>query len=133
MQQYMRGAELTPPSPYSAIGPECRYAFSCPRQRRTLSSARICCDLATHRRAADAGLTERVRRAALEVAGIFGVDWAARIDLIYETETDRLRFLDATSRHSLGRIRHSPRASKPRVCVAPNSCGCLLNETTDAT
>jgi D-alanine-D-alanine ligase-like ATP-grasp enzyme len=43
---------------------------------------------------ADAGLAERVRHTALEIAGIFGVDWAARIDLIHETETDRLRFLE---------------------------------------
>jgi D-alanine-D-alanine ligase-like ATP-grasp enzyme len=42
----------------------------------------------------DAALTERVRRASLEIAGLFGVDWAARIDLIHETATDRLRFLE---------------------------------------
>ena len=42
----------------------------------------------------DAGLVERVRRKALEIAGIFGVDWAARVDLIYETATDRLCFLE---------------------------------------
>ena len=43
---------------------------------------------------ADADLAERVRRTALEIAEIFGVDWAARIDLIHETRTDRLRFLE---------------------------------------
>jgi D-alanine-D-alanine ligase-like ATP-grasp enzyme len=43
---------------------------------------------------ADIGLAERVRRTALEIAGTFGVDWAARIDLIHEMENDRLRFLE---------------------------------------
>jgi len=43
---------------------------------------------------ADAGLAERVRLAALKIAGIFAVNWAARIDLIHETATDRLRFLE---------------------------------------
>jgi D-alanine-D-alanine ligase-like ATP-grasp enzyme len=43
---------------------------------------------------AEAILAERVRRVALEIAGIFEIDWAARIDLIHETATDRLRFLE---------------------------------------
>ena len=62
---------------------------------------------------ADIGLAERVRRTALEIASTFGVDsawgeveqarlpfrasgvdWAARIDLIHETATDRLCFLE---------------------------------------
>lgn len=42
----------------------------------------------------DNSLAERVRRTALKIAGIFGVDWAARIDLIHETATDRLCFLE---------------------------------------
>jgi D-alanine-D-alanine ligase-like ATP-grasp enzyme len=42
----------------------------------------------------DAGLAERVRRTASEIARIFRVDWAARLDLIHETGTDRLRFLE---------------------------------------
>jgi len=43
---------------------------------------------------ADANLAERVRHTALEIAAIFGVNWAARIDLIHETATGRLRFLE---------------------------------------
>ena len=39
-------------------------------------------------------LAERVRRTALRVAAIFGVDWAARVDLIHEAATDRLFFLE---------------------------------------
>ena len=43
---------------------------------------------------ADIALAERVRRTALEISKIFEIDWAARIDLIHEVETDRLRFLE---------------------------------------
>jgi D-alanine-D-alanine ligase-like ATP-grasp enzyme len=43
---------------------------------------------------ADAALAERVRRTALGIARMFTVNWAARIDLIYETATDRLHFLE---------------------------------------
>jgi D-alanine-D-alanine ligase-like ATP-grasp enzyme len=42
----------------------------------------------------DAGLAERVRREALEIARTFEVDWAARIDFIHEKETDRLSLLE---------------------------------------
>ena len=43
---------------------------------------------------AEARLAERVCAAARRVAGALGVDWAARIDLIHETRTDRLRLLE---------------------------------------
>jgi len=43
---------------------------------------------------ADAVLAERVRALALRVAAAFAIDWAARIDLIHETATGRLRFLE---------------------------------------
>src|SRR5262245_37646751 len=43
---------------------------------------------------ADEALAERVRRLATEIAGVFAIDWAARIDLIQETATGRLRFLE---------------------------------------
>ena len=39
-------------------------------------------------------IAERVQHTALQIAAIFGVDWVARIDLIHETATDRLRFLE---------------------------------------
>ena len=42
----------------------------------------------------DGELAQRIRAAALEVAGILGADWAARIDLIIETASGRLRFLE---------------------------------------
>lgn len=43
---------------------------------------------------ADGELAQRIRAAALEVAGILGADWAARIDLMIETASGRLRFLE---------------------------------------
>jgi glutathione synthase/RimK-type ligase-like ATP-grasp enzyme len=42
----------------------------------------------------DPRLAERVREAARAIAASLEVDWAARIDLIHETATDRLRFLE---------------------------------------
>jgi D-alanine-D-alanine ligase-like ATP-grasp enzyme len=43
---------------------------------------------------ADPSLADRVRRIALKIVRTFKVDWAARIDLIHETVTDRLCFLE---------------------------------------
>ena len=43
---------------------------------------------------AEAVLAERVRDLALKVAVLFAVNWAARVDLIHETATGRLRFLE---------------------------------------
>lgn len=42
----------------------------------------------------DGNLSERVRRLASEIGRIFGINWAARIDLIHESATDRLCFLE---------------------------------------
>jgi D-alanine-D-alanine ligase-like ATP-grasp enzyme len=42
----------------------------------------------------DRGLAARVREAAHRIATLLGVDWAARIDFIHETASDRLRFLE---------------------------------------
>jgi glutathione synthase/RimK-type ligase-like ATP-grasp enzyme len=43
---------------------------------------------------ADTVLGERVRSAALKIAAVFGIDWAARVDLIHQTSTGRLCFLE---------------------------------------
>ncbi len=43
---------------------------------------------------AERALAERVCQAALKIAGALAVDWAARIDLVHETATGRLRFLE---------------------------------------
>jgi D-alanine-D-alanine ligase-like ATP-grasp enzyme len=43
---------------------------------------------------ADAALARRVRGLAENIARVFGVDWAGRVDLIHETASGRLRFLE---------------------------------------
>lgn len=50
----------------------------------------------------DADLAGRVRRAAAKIARIFGVDWAARIDLIHERSADRLWFLECDAAPLVG-------------------------------
>jgi D-alanine-D-alanine ligase-like ATP-grasp enzyme len=43
---------------------------------------------------ADVGLAARVERVALRIAEALAVDWAARVDLVHETATGRLRLLE---------------------------------------
>lgn len=98
-QQFVRGTELTVAVLHGRAGlplqitlPEAtRYSFL---RKYLLRPPRA--------PLADADLAERVRHAALKIAGIFGVDWAARIDLIHETATDRLRFLECDVAPLLG-------------------------------
>lgn len=80
----------------------------------------------------DGNLSERVRRMASEIGRIFGVRWAARIDLIHETATDRLCFLEcdvaplvgARSAFAASFIAAGvPREEQLRMLVNPaNSC-----------
>jgi D-alanine-D-alanine ligase-like ATP-grasp enzyme len=51
---------------------------------------------------ADATLVGRVRAFAERVAGVLGVDWAARVDLIHERGTGRLRFLECDAAPLVG-------------------------------
>lgn len=98
-QRYVRGAELTVAVVRDRAGMALRiflpegtpYSFL----RKYLLRPR-------HLPLADASLAERVRRRALEIAGIFGVDWAARIDLIHEAVTDRLCFLECDAAPLVG-------------------------------
>jgi D-alanine-D-alanine ligase-like ATP-grasp enzyme len=90
-QQYVRGTELTVAVLHGQAGMPLRillpegtpYSFLRKYLLRT-------------RRAplTDGDLAQRARRAALKIAGVFDIDWAARIDLIHETATDRLCFLE---------------------------------------
>jgi D-alanine-D-alanine ligase-like ATP-grasp enzyme len=90
-QQYIRGTELTVAVCRGRVGTPLRillpegtpYSFF---RKYLLRPPRV--------PVTDAALAERVRRTSLEIAGVFGVDWAARIDLIHETATHRLRFLE---------------------------------------
>jgi D-alanine-D-alanine ligase-like ATP-grasp enzyme len=90
-QQYIRGAELTVAvlhgragAPLRILLPEgtpysfCRKYLLLPRRAPLIAG----------------DLAERVRRTALKIAAVFGVDWAARIDLIHETATGRLYLLE---------------------------------------
>jgi D-alanine-D-alanine ligase-like ATP-grasp enzyme len=90
-QQYVRGVELTVAVFRERAGMPLRIFLP---QGTPYSFFRKYLRPAPRAPLADIGLAERVRRTALEIAKIFGVDWAARIDLIHETENDRLRFLE---------------------------------------
>jgi D-alanine-D-alanine ligase-like ATP-grasp enzyme len=91
LQEFVRGAELTVAvcrehvgMPLRIILPEGTLYSFC--RKYLMRPPRV--------PLADAGLAERVRRTALKIAQIFGVNWGARIDLVHETATDRLRFLE---------------------------------------
>jgi D-alanine-D-alanine ligase-like ATP-grasp enzyme len=42
----------------------------------------------------DSALARRVRETALRIAALLAVDWAARVDFIYDSNRDRLCFLE---------------------------------------
>ena len=129
-QQYVRGAELTVAvfgdragMPLRILLPDATpYSFF----RKYLLRPR-------HGPLADAGLAERVRRTALEIAGIFGVDWAARIDLIHETGTDRLRFLECDVAPLVGANSAFAASFEAAGMSRAEQLRMLLNEATDET
>jgi D-alanine-D-alanine ligase-like ATP-grasp enzyme len=43
-----------------------------------------------------------VRDTALRAAAVLGVDWAARVDFMYERETERLLFLECDAAPLIG-------------------------------
>jgi hypothetical protein len=90
-QEYVRGAELTVGVFRERVGMPLRIILP---EGTSYSFWRKYLLRPPRAPLADPRLAERVRRTALEIAGIFQVDWAARIDLIHETATDRLRFLE---------------------------------------
>jgi D-alanine-D-alanine ligase-like ATP-grasp enzyme len=90
-QPYVRGAELTVAVLHERAGTPLRIFLP---EETPYSFFRKYLLRPQRAPLADAGLAERVRRSALKIARIFGVDWAARIDLIHETATDRLCFLE---------------------------------------
>jgi len=51
---------------------------------------------------ADRGLAARVQQTALAAATTLGVDWAARVDFIYERASGRLRFLECDAAPLIG-------------------------------
>jgi D-alanine-D-alanine ligase-like ATP-grasp enzyme len=89
-QEWVRGAELTIAYIGGSVGAPLRivlpegalYTFA----RKYL--------LRPRRELAGGALVERARETALTIARLLDVDWAARIDFIYEPRRDRLCFLE---------------------------------------
>jgi D-alanine-D-alanine ligase-like ATP-grasp enzyme len=79
----------------------------------------------------DAGLVERVRRMALKIAGIFEINWAARIDLIHETATDRLYFLECDVAPLVGANSAFAASLEAAGISRAEQLRMLLNETAD--
>ena len=52
---------------------------------------------------ADTALAAKVRELAVRIAGVLAIDWAARIDLMHETATGSLRFLECDVAPLVGR------------------------------
>jgi D-alanine-D-alanine ligase-like ATP-grasp enzyme len=90
-QQYVRGAELTIGVFRDRVGMPLRIVLP---EGAAYSFLRKYLLRPPRAPLADSDLVQRVRRAALRIAGIFAVDWAARIDMILESDTGRLRFLE---------------------------------------
>jgi len=55
-----------------------------------------------HAPLADAALATRVRRTAQQAAEALGIDWAVRIDFIYQRTADRLHFLECDAAPLVG-------------------------------
>ena len=90
-QEYMRGAEMTVAVFRDRVGMPLRILLP---EGTPHSFFRKYLLRPPRAPVADTELAERVRRTALKIAKIYSVDWAARIDLIHESATDRLRFLE---------------------------------------
>jgi D-alanine-D-alanine ligase-like ATP-grasp enzyme len=98
-QEHVRGAEFTIAVLHGRVGMPLRiflpegtlYSFS---RKYLLRPARAA--------VRDGALAERIYRTALKIAKVFGVDWAARIDLIQETITGRLCFIECDVAPLLG-------------------------------
>lgn len=91
VQEYVRGAELTVAVFRDQVGVPLRILLP---EGTLYSFFRKYLLRPPRTPLADVDLAERVRRTALQIARIFRVDWAARIDLIHETATNRLCFLE---------------------------------------
>jgi len=89
-QEYVRGMELTVACLGGSVGAPLRillpegalYTFA----RKYL--------LRPRHEIVRGALAERVRGTALKIAQLLGVDWAARVDFIYDAKRDRLCFLE---------------------------------------
>jgi len=90
-QEWLRGMELTIGYIGGSVGAPLRIDLP---EGALYSFARKYLTRPRRERLADTALAQRVRETALRIAGLLGVDWAARVDFIYEPRRDRLCFLE---------------------------------------
>jgi D-alanine-D-alanine ligase-like ATP-grasp enzyme len=90
-QEQVIGTELTVSVLHETVGRPLRIALP---EGTLYSFARKYLLRARREPLADAALGERVRETALRIAALLGVDWAARVDFIYDAKRDRLCFLE---------------------------------------
>jgi len=90
-QERILGAELTIAVLHGRVGAPWRILLP---EGTPYSFARKCLWRPGRVPLVEGRLAERVREVARHVADALEVDWAARIDLIHETRTGRLRFLE---------------------------------------
>jgi D-alanine-D-alanine ligase-like ATP-grasp enzyme len=89
-QEWIRGVEVTVAYIGGTVGAPLRIALP-EGQLHTFGRKYL---LRPRREIVSGSLAERVRETALKIAALLGVDWAARIDFIYEARRDRLCFLE---------------------------------------
>ncbi len=90
-QEYVHGTELTVAVLHGHVGMPLHIHLP---EGRPYSFWRKYLFRPPHSPLADTGVAERVRDAARRIAEVFGVNWAARIDLIHQQGTGRLGFLE---------------------------------------
>lgn len=98
-QQHIRGAELTIGVLHGRVGLPLRIDLPV---GAPLSFTRKYLFRTRRAPLMDATLAARVQRSAVEIAAVFGVDWAARIDLIHDETSDRLCFLECDAAPLVG-------------------------------
>ena len=81
----------------------------------------------------DSSLAERARLTARRVAGIFGVNWAARIDLIHETASGRLCLLECDVAPLVGPASAFAASLSAKACRARSSRDCCSKVESAAT
>jgi D-alanine-D-alanine ligase-like ATP-grasp enzyme len=98
-QEYVRGAELTVAVLHGRAGMPLKIDLP---EGTPYSFLRKYLLRPSRAPLADAALAERVRMRALRIAGLLGVDWAARIDFIHEPRSGQLYFLECDAAPLIG-------------------------------
>jgi D-alanine-D-alanine ligase-like ATP-grasp enzyme len=90
-QEWVRGAEFTVAVLHDTVGSALRIALP---EGTLYSFARKYLLRARREPLTDVALAERVRETASRITQLLKVDWAARVDFIYDSKRDRLCFLE---------------------------------------